>query len=410
MVDAVVSVDACPLACAVLVAAGSGRRAGLIGGRSKQWALLGGKPVVRWSAETFCALGIPVAVVIHPDDRAIAEEALQGLEGIRLVPGGAERADSVRAGLEALSDLDPALPVLIHDAARPLLEAAHVHALLAALQHHDGALLALPVTDTLKSGSDGAAPSVTGTVARDGLWRAQTPQAFRLRAILDAYAALSPGTVPTDDVQVGEQAGMSVALVPGDGRLMKLTYPEDFAMAEAILAQTHPTPARVMRVGQGFDAHRWGPGESVWLCGVEITHTQTLIGHSDADAGLHALTDAILGALGEGDIGDHFPPTDPKWKGASSDQFLLWAADRVRVVGGKIINVDVTLICEQPKIKPHRDAMRQRLCDLLGLTPDAVSVKATTTEKMGFTGRGEGLAAQAICLIERPAAVMALHP
>ncbi|MFN3229629.1 MAG: bifunctional 2-C-methyl-D-erythritol 4-phosphate cytidylyltransferase/2-C-methyl-D-erythritol 2,4-cyclodiphosphate synthase, partial [Asticcacaulis sp.] len=385
-----------PSACAVLVAAGSGRRAGLIGGRSKQWALLGGKPVVRWSAETFCALKIPVAVVIHPDDQAMAEAALQGLSGIRLVPGGAERADSVRAGLRVFSDLDPTVPVLIHDAARPLLEAAHVHALLAALDVHDGALLALPVTDTLKSGTLEA--GVTGTVARDGLWRAQTPQAFRLSAILTAYAALPDGTVPTDDVQVAEQAGLKIALVPGDGRLMKLTYPEDFAMAEAILSQTQAPPARVMRVGQGFDAHRWGPGESVWLCGVEITHTQTLIGHSDADAGLHALTDAILGALGEGDIGDHFPPTDPKWKGASSDQFLLWAAARVRAVGGAIINVDVTLICEQPKIKPHRDAMRQRLCELLGLAPDAVSVKATTTEKMGFTGRGEGLAAQAICL------------
>ncbi|HRD28123.1 MAG TPA: 2-C-methyl-D-erythritol 2,4-cyclodiphosphate synthase, partial [Caulobacter sp.] len=213
----------------------------------------------------------------------------------------------------------------------------------------------------------------------------------RLQAAYDAWT----GAEPTDDAQVVEAAGGRVVVTPGDPRLMKLTYPEDFAMAELLAG-----PGRAVRVGQGFDAHRWGPGEAVWLCGVRIDHDQTLVGHSDADAGLHALTDALLGAIGEGDIGDHFPPTDPRWRGVSSDRFLDHAASLVAAKGGRIVNVDVTLICERPKIKPHRQAMRERLAAILDLPIDRVSVKATTTEGMGFTGRGEGLAAQAIAAVE----------
>ncbi len=284
----------------------------------------------------------------------------------------------------------------MHDAARPLVGRGHVLALLEALAAGaDAALPALAVADTLRRIEPGQS---SVTVQRDHLWRAQTPQAARLGALRSAYAGWPGPGEPTDDAAVIESAGGKVVLTPGDPALMKLTYPEDFAMAEMFAAA-----ARVQRIGQGFDAHRWGPGEAVWLCGVRIDHDQTLIGHSDADAGLHALTDAILGALGEGDIGDHFPPTDPQWKGAPSDLFLKHAADLVAGRGGRILNVDVTLICERPKIKPHRLAMRERLADLLSLPLDRVSVKATTTEGMGFTGRQEGLAAQAIALIETPA-------
>jgi 2-C-methyl-D-erythritol 4-phosphate cytidylyltransferase/2-C-methyl-D-erythritol 2,4-cyclodiphosphate synthase len=319
----------------------------------------------------------------------MAAEALAGLEGWSAVAGGAARADSVRAGLDALKASADAR-VLIHDAARPFLDAATIGRVLAALDQYEAALPVLPVADSLRRGAD----DVLGeSVDRDGLWRAQTPQGFRLETIRAAYAAWPDASPPTDDAEVVRAAGRTVAMVAGDTRLMKLTYPEDFAMAEALIP-------RQTRVGQGFDAHRWGPGESVWLCGVEIPHDQTLIGHSDADAGLHALTDAILGAMGDGDIGDHFPPTDPQWKGASSDRFLVHAVERLTARGGRLVNVDVTLICERPKVKPHRQAMRERLADLLSLPLDAVSVKATTTEAMGFTGRGEGLAAQAIATIE----------
>ena len=374
---------------AIVVAAGSGSRAG----GDKQWRPVGGRPMVRWSVEALLRAGAdPVIVVVAPDAGSRAAEALTGLSGWRMVAGGATRAESVRAGLAAL-DIADETPVLIHDAARPFLSAAVIERLLEALSHADGALPALPVADSLRRGVDGL---VIGGVERDGLWHAQTPQAFRLKTIRDAYAAWTDADAPTDEAAVVERAGGRVRLVEGDARLMKLTYPEDFAMAEALLPKT-------IRIGQGYDVHRWGPGSSVWLCGVEIPHDQTLIGHSDADAGLHALTDAILGAIADGDIGDHFPPSDPQWKGAASDRFLVYAAERVAKRGGRIVNVDVTLICEQPKVKPHRQAMRERLADLLGLPLDAVSVKATTTEGLGFTGRGEGLAAQAVALVELPA-------
>ncbi|MET3667289.1 bifunctional 2-C-methyl-D-erythritol 4-phosphate cytidylyltransferase/2-C-methyl-D-erythritol 2,4-cyclodiphosphate synthase [Caulobacter sp. 1776] len=378
---------------AVIVAAGSGTRAGP--GQAKQWRPVAGKAVLRWSVEAFLAAGAAEIVIVTTEDGEISlPEVLAGLSGWHVARGGATRALSVQSGLGALEHRPEDEPVLIHDAARPFLSGATIEGVLKALGSADAALPALPVADTLKRAEPGANPVTT---PREHLWRAQTPQAARRKTLLDAYAAWSGGE-PTDDVQVVEAAGGRVAIAPGDPLLMKLTYPEDFAMAERLAGA-----ARITRVGQGFDAHRWGPGEEVWLCGVAIKHDETLIGHSDADAGLHALTDAILGAIGEGDIGDHFPPTDPKWKGAASDQFLKHAAELVTAKGGAIVNVDVTLICERPKIKPHRQAMRERLARILDLPVDRISVKATTTEKMGFTGRGEGLAASAVVAIETPA-------
>ena len=378
-----------PAFAAIVVAAGSGSRAG----GAKQWRALGGKPVVRWSVEALLKAGAEdVVVVVSAGSDADAHAALAGLSGWRLATGGDTRAASVLSGLNALGGPEDR-SVLIHDAARPFLKAAVIDRLIAALDSADGALPALPVADSLRRAADGL---VSGAIERDGLWRAQTPQTFRYQAIVDAYNAWPAGEPATDEAAVLERAGGRVRVVEGDARLMKLTFPEDFAMAEALIP-------RQIRVGQGFDAHRWGPGTSVWLCGVEIAHDQTLIGHSDADAGLHALTDAILGAMGDGDIGDHFPPTDPQWKGAASDLFLIHAVERLTARGGRLVNVDVTLICERPRVKPHRQAMRERLADILSLPLDAVSVKATTTEAMGFTGRGEGLAAQALATIELPA-------
>lgn len=373
----------------IIVAAGSGSRAG----GDKQWRTLGGKPVLRWSIEALLNAGADeVVIVVAPGEDARTADVLAGLSNWRAVAGGAARADSVRAGLSALT-CAPDQPVLIHDAARPLLPQAVIERLLAALDTADGALPALPVADSLRRGENG---QMAGVVERDGLWRAQTPQAFRRQTIEHAYAAWSSSDAPTDEAVVVERNGGRVALIEGDQRLMKLTYPENFAMAEALLP-------RQTRIGSGYDVHRWGPGGSVWLCGVEVPHDQTLIGHSDADVGLHALTDALLGAIAQGDIGDHFPPSDPKWKGAASDRFLQHAADLVTARGGRIINVDVTLICEQPKVKPHRQAMRERIAAILALPLDAVSVKATTTEGLGFTGRGEGMAAQAVAVVDMPA-------
>jgi 2-C-methyl-D-erythritol 4-phosphate cytidylyltransferase/2-C-methyl-D-erythritol 2,4-cyclodiphosphate synthase len=386
---------------AVIVAAGAGQRAGP--GAAKQWRTLRGKPVARWSLEALLAAGARrVVVVIAAGQESVAAEAFAGLERWGLATGGATRDRSVAAGLEALG-ASPDDIVLVHDAARPLVETHHVQALVAALDHADGALPALAVADTLKRATGEAQPEVNATVDRAGLWRAQTPQAFRAGVLAAAYAAWPPAESPTDDAAVVERAGGRVVLTPGDPRLMKLTYPEDFAMAELLAGGVSRTAGVTTRIGQGFDAHRFGPGDGVWLCGVLIAHDHALIGHSDADAGLHALTDALLGAIGEGDIGDHFPPSDPRWKGAASSVFLAHAADLIAARGGRVVNIDVTLICERPKIKPHREAMRGRLAELLGLSLDRVSVKATTTEAMGFTGRQEGLAAQAVASVEMPA-------
>lgn len=373
----------------ILAAAGAGLRLG--GHAPKQWLDLAGRPVARWSLETFLSCGAEeVVVVVNPEGRDEADRAFGSLTGWRAVTGGATRSDSVRRGVAALSR--PVDAILIHDAARPMVAGRHIESLLSALQSAEGAAPALPLTDTIKRAQDGV---VSETVSRDNLYRVQTPQAFRANALRAALA--DPTRDATDEAALVEADGGQVVLVPGDPMLMKLTFPEDFPMAERLIASS-----RHIRVGHGFDAHRWGPGAAVWLCGVKIAHAETLIGHSDADAGLHALTDAILGAAGLGDIGDHFPPSDPKWKGAASDIFLRHAAHLVRERGGEILNVDVTLICEAPRIKPHREAMRERLAEILSLPVDRVSVKATTTEGMGFTGRGEGLAAQATASLSCP--------
>jgi 2-C-methyl-D-erythritol 4-phosphate cytidylyltransferase/2-C-methyl-D-erythritol 2,4-cyclodiphosphate synthase len=379
---------------AVIVAAGSGQRAGP--GGAKQWRSLRGKPVARWSLEALLAAGARRVVVVAPaGDEETARTAFAGLSGWTLTAGGATRDRSVTAGLAALDAASDEI-VLIHDAARPLVDTGHVRALIAALEDGaDGALPALPVADTLKRRHPDT--DTVQTEDRAGLWRAQTPQAFRFGALTAAYAVWPEGESPTDDAAVVERAGGRITLTAGDSKLLKLTYPEDFVMAELLAGG-----ARATRIGQGFDAHRFGEGDSVWLCGVRIPHTQSLIGHSDADAGLHALTDALLGAIGEGDIGDHFPPSDPKWRGAPSHLFLTHAASLIAARGGRVINADVTLICERPKIKPHREAMRARLAALLDLPLDRVSVKATTTEAMGFTGREEGLAAQAVAAVDLP--------
>jgi len=356
---------------------------------------LRGKPVLCWSAETFSRTGAQHIVLVVPkDDLDYAKTLFYGSANIKVVSGGDNRAASVQNGLDALRPAaSPDDIVLIHDAARPLLTEELINRLIERLATARAAILALPVTDSLKKVDD---TRICEAPSRQGLWRAQTPQAFHFKDICDAYAIWPADSEATDDAAVAAHAGIGVEIVEGSARLHKLTYPEDFALLEAFM------PAQNLRIGQGFDAHRWGPGQSVWLCGVEITHDQTLIGHSDADAGLHALTDALLGAAGLGDIGDHFPPTDPQWKGAASDLFLKHAADLIRAKGGNIVNVDVTLICERPKIKPHREAMRQSVARILSISVDDVSIKATTTEKMGFTGREEGLAAQAICLIRLP--------
>lgn len=377
---------------AIVAAAGAGTRAGE--GPPKAWRSLGGRAVARWSVESLLAAGAQRVVLVAAADRMdLAREALEGLPRIELVAGADTRSRSVAAGLEALANLADNGIALIHDAARPLLGRRTVEALLRALDAADAALPALPVADTLKR-HDGQAVS---TVDRAGLWRAQTPQAFRLGPLRRALAAWDPMQEATDEASILEASGGRVALTPGDPRLFKLTYPEDFEMAEQLAAG-----ARTVRIGQGVDAHRFGPGDGVDLCGVRIPHSHGLVGHSDADAGLHALTDALLGAIGDGDIGEHFPPSDPRWKGAPSHRFLSFAAERIAARGGRIVNVDLTLVCEAPKIAPHRAAMRARVAELLGLPPDRVSVKATTTEAMGFTGRREGLLAQAVAAVETP--------
>jgi 2-C-methyl-D-erythritol 4-phosphate cytidylyltransferase/2-C-methyl-D-erythritol 2,4-cyclodiphosphate synthase len=378
---------------AILVAAGAGTRAG--DGPAKQWRPLAGKPVVRWAAEGLLRSGLDLLIVVTPTgEGARAAAALAGLTGWRTVDGGATRTDSVRAGLAALAN-DPPDVVLIHDSARPLVEPGHVRLLLEGLSDADGACPALPVADTLKRAVGGR---VQATVSRDGLWRVQTPQAFRFDRLTAAYAALAADAAPTDDAGVVEAAGGRMVLTPGDPRLEKLTHAEDFIVAEALA-----NAARITVAGQGFDVHAFGPGDRLWLCGVEIPHDRGLVGHSDADAGLHALCDAMLGAIAEGDIGDHFPPTDPRWRGAASHQFVTHALSLVRERGGRVLHADVTLISERPKVKPHREAMRARVAELLELPTERVSVKATTTERLGFTGREEGLAAQAVVSVELPA-------
>jgi len=381
---------------AVIVAAGASLRAGP--GAPKPWRDLGGRPVLDWSARALADAGVRQLVVVTTADRiGDAQTLLSGLPGLVVVEGGAARSLSVRAGLAAL-DGPRDEPVLVHDAARPFLSGEVIARVLAALETADGALAALPVADSLRRGED----HVTGSVDREGLWRAQTPQAFRRDALARAFAAWS-GPEPTDEAAVMTAAGARIALVRGDPRLFKLTWPEDFDMAESLAPPATTATAREVRMGQGIDAHRWGPGDGVWLCGVHIPHDASLVGHSDADAGLHALTDALLGAIGEGDIGQHFPPSDPRWKGEPSATFLAHAGALVAARGGRILSLDLTLVCERPKVAPHREAMRASVAAILGINPGRVSIKATTTEGMGYTGRQEGLLAQALAAVELPA-------
>ncbi|HWA22113.1 MAG TPA: bifunctional 2-C-methyl-D-erythritol 4-phosphate cytidylyltransferase/2-C-methyl-D-erythritol 2,4-cyclodiphosphate synthase [Caulobacterales bacterium] len=380
-------------AAGLVVAAGKGVRAG--GAIAKQYASVGGKPLLRWSLEALkaCPEVSRLIVVIDPVDEAMAAAAAEGL-GVELVEGGAVRTASVRAGLTALSRGLALKAVLIHDAARPGLTPEIVHSLLAALEEADGAAPALPSPDALKRVD--ANGFVEEDVPRADLRRVQTPQAFRYEAISRAYENLAPDGAYEDDLAVARLSGLRVRLVEGDFKLAKVTFAEDFVMAAQMLAPTTPV------IGAGFDAHRFGPGDHVVLCGVKIPHGAGLLGHSDADAAWHALTDAILGAIGEGDIGEHFPPNDVRWRGASSELFLRHAADLAAKAGAKIVNVDMTLMCEAPKIKPHREAMRLRTAEVLGLPLARVSVKATTTEGLGFLGRREGLAAQANVLLLLP--------
>ncbi|HEX4570098.1 MAG TPA: bifunctional 2-C-methyl-D-erythritol 4-phosphate cytidylyltransferase/2-C-methyl-D-erythritol 2,4-cyclodiphosphate synthase [Dongiaceae bacterium] len=374
---------------ALIVAAGRGYRLG--GALPKQYLPLAGRPVLRYSLETFARHPAidAVRVVIHRDDLELYERAAHGLDLLSPVEGGATRQDSVRLGLESLGEVKPAR-VLIHDAARPFADAGLIQRMVDALAATPGAIPALPVADTIKRGVEGL---IVETVDRHALWRAQTPQAFRYSEILAAHRSAA-GQELTDDAAVAEAAGLAVGLVQGAEENFKVTTEADLSRAERLLA-----PAADIRCGNGYDVHRFGPGSQVMLCGIAVPHDQGLEGHSDADVGLHALTDAILGAIGAGDIGQHFPPSDPRWRGADSSRFLAHAASLLAERGGRLLSLDVTLICERPKVGPHRAAMVARIAEILGLEPSRVSVKATTTEGLGFTGRREGIAAQATATV-----------
>jgi 2-C-methyl-D-erythritol 4-phosphate cytidylyltransferase/2-C-methyl-D-erythritol 2,4-cyclodiphosphate synthase len=377
---------------ALVVAAGRGRRFG--GDLPKQYQDLAGRPVLR---HTLAALAVnpqidAVRAVIHPDDIDLYREAAAGLNLLEPVFGGATRQDSVRLGLESLAALGTEM-VLIHDGARPFVDAGTIGRVVSALAAHPGAIPAVAVADTLKRGADGL---VDGTVERANLWRAQTPQGFRFADILSAHLAVA-GEELTDDAAVAERSALAVALVQGSEDNFKITTTADLERARRALAGPGET-----RLGTGYDVHRFAPGTGVWLCGVQVPHDAGLEGHSDADVALHAATDAVLGAIAAADIGRHFPPTDPKWKGASSDRFLAHAAGLVAALGGRIVHLDVTIVCERPKVGPHRAAMQARVAEILGIRQDRVSVKATTTEGLGFTGRREGIAAQAAATVWLP--------
>jgi 2-C-methyl-D-erythritol 4-phosphate cytidylyltransferase/2-C-methyl-D-erythritol 2,4-cyclodiphosphate synthase len=376
---------------AIIVAAGTGARSG--SAVPKQYAPLGGRAVLAHSYEALRRHPAidRVVVVIGAGQEAALKAAIGDVEH---VTGGATRRRSVLAGLEALGgDVEH---VLIHDAARPFLSAAVIDSLLTALDTRDGAVPALPLADTLARDTALSGTLLGGTVSRDGLHRIQTPQAFRYPVVLAAHRNWR-GDEPTDDAQMVRAAGGAVALVPGDPMLEKITHPADFAAADARLEATLRT-----RMATGFDVHRLEVGEELWLGGVLIPHDKGLSGHSDADVALHAITDALLGTIAAGDIGTHFPPSDPQWRGADSAQFLQHAASLITDRGGIIDFIDLTLICEEPKVGPHRVAMRDRIADLLRLKPGQVSIKATTTERLGFTGRGEGIAAQAAATVRVP--------
>jgi 2-C-methyl-D-erythritol 4-phosphate cytidylyltransferase/2-C-methyl-D-erythritol 2,4-cyclodiphosphate synthase len=380
---------------ALIVAAGRGSRFG--GPLPKQYALLDGQPVLRRTIAAFRATPAVgrILVVIGAEDDARYEAATRGLGLPAPVPGGTSRQQSVLHGLEALAAAAPEF-VAIHDAARPFVRRADIDACLAAVSADgiDGAILGIPLADTLKR--VGAGQTITETVPRSDLWRAQTPQVFRFAPLIAAHRAAAllaadEATALTDDAAVAERAGLKLVMVAGSEDNRKITTTADLAL-----------PHMETRTAFGFDVHGFAPGNAVMLGGVAIPHGQTLAGHSDADVALHALTDAVLGTIGAGDIGKHFPPSDPQWRGASSDRFLRHAVDLVTARGGRIVHLDVTIVCEAPKVGPHRDAMVRSIAAIAGVAPGRVSVKATTTEGLGFTGRREGIAAQAIATVELP--------
>jgi 2-C-methyl-D-erythritol 4-phosphate cytidylyltransferase/2-C-methyl-D-erythritol 2,4-cyclodiphosphate synthase len=389
-----------PRTVALIVAAGRGHRVG--GALPKQYQAIGARSVLRHTLEQFS--GHPaieaIQVVIAAPDRVLYDAQTVGLVLRRAAIGGQTRQRSVLNGLEALYDEPPDI-VVIHDSVRPLVSAETISRSIDAVtgSHVDGAVACVPVTDTLKRV---AGDRIAGTVERAGLWRAQTPQTFRFAPLLAAHRAVatlgdSDDTALTDDVTVAERAGLEITMIQGEERNFKITTGDDLERARRELA-----PRLETRTGTGFDVHAFGPGQSVTLCGVTVPHTQGLVGHSDADVALHALTDALLGAIAAGDIGQYFPPSDPQWRGAASERFLRHAADLVARDGGRIVNVDLTLICEQPRIGPYRAQMRERIAAILGIPPGRVGVKATTTEKLGFAGRGEGIAVQAAASVELP--------
>lgn len=373
----------------IIVAAGKGERAG--GSMPKQFVSLAGKPVLMHAIDPFLKhpdIG-SIVVVVNNDQITRARVMIANQAVSAIVEGGAERHQSVYAGLVAAEAVG-ATHVLIHDAARPLLPHSVIDRLIKAMSTADGAVPVLPIADTLAS-MDGEA--LGDVVDRSRLWRVQTPQAFRLDAAMTSHRSWTGGN-PTDDAQMARAAGFRIVPVEGDVMLEKITHPSDFELAELRLAGT-----RVSRTGMGYDVHRLEAGRPLWIGGVNIPHAKGLAGHSDADVALHALVDALLGAIGEGDIGSHFPPSDPQWRGAESWRFVDHARNLIQRRGGLIDHVDVTIICEEPRIGPYRDAMRLRIAELLGINPAHVSIKATTTERLGFTGRGEGIAAQAIATV-----------
>src|SRR5438270_2322907 len=379
--------------CALIVAAGRGTRFG--GDLPKQYLPLGGATVLRHAVNAFAAHPRidGVLVAIRPEDRELFDRALAGIAVLPPVPGGPERQDSVRLGLEALAERKPER-VLIHDGARPFPTPELIDRVIDGLDRAPAAIPALPLGDTIKRVEDGR---ILETIDRSQLWRAQTPQGFHFDAILAAHRQMA-GRVLTDDAAVAEAAGIAPLIVAGSEENLKVTTAEDLAAAERLLAARQGD----VRVGQGFDVHPFAAGDHLWICGVRVPHGMSLAGHSDADVGLHALTDAVLGAIGAGDIGMHFPPSDSRWRGASSDRFLAYAATLVRERGGAIAAVDITIICERPKIAPYRDRMIERLAEILEISPERVSVKATTTEEPGFNGRAEGLGRQAGARVRLP--------